>query len=198
MENHMKKIFASSLILLLSACNNYELHEVGKNTLLLNKNKGDVSIVDKGMVIELPKYSLLLEKHLSSSGIFKGKLQLSINSKVTFNRVFYKIVLEGMKTSHQDGSNSQKDFYWFKKAMKEHDVNVNIINLNYQDKDAYLLFDKEIELKDFSYNDFDSNGVRTGLVYEGSFSINPQFTNKVNMLSYTYVISALGELYNKP
>ena len=46
----MKKLFASSLILLLSACNDYEVQEVGKNTLLLNKNKGDVSIIDKGMV----------------------------------------------------------------------------------------------------------------------------------------------------
>ncbi|MBT5222305.1 MAG: hypothetical protein HOM15_05710, partial [Gammaproteobacteria bacterium] len=155
----MKKLFASSLILLLSACNDYEVQEVGKNTLLLNKNKGDVSIIDKGMVIELPKYSLSLEKHLSSSGSFEEQLQVSIKSKVTFDRVFYKMTLEGKKTTNQDGSTNQKDFAWFKKAMKKYKG--NFITLKYLDKDKYLLFDRKIELEEYSYNDVDYNGVQT-------------------------------------
>lgn len=192
----MKKLLASSLILLLSACNDYEVQEVGQNILLLNKSKGDVSIIDKGMVIELPKYSFSLEKHLSSNNSFEEQLQVSIKSKVTFDRVFYKMTLEGKKTTNQDGSTDQKDFGWFKKAMKENER--NYITLKYQDKDEYPLFDRKIELEEFSYNDVNYEDVRTGLVYEGSFSIKPQVTNKVDSLTFVYQISALDKFKEEP
>ena len=188
----MKNIFTIILILFLSACNDYELQKVGKHTLLLNKNKGDVSIIDKGMVVQLPKYSLSLEKRLSSDGFFEDKLQVTIKSKVTFDRVFYKMTLEGKETTDQAGIVSQEDFGWFKPAMEKNKG--NFITLKYQDKDEYPLFEKKLNLNNFSYNSTNYQGIKTGLVYEGSFSVKPHISNKANNLSYVYVMQALEQL----
>jgi hypothetical protein len=165
----MKKIIATTFILLLSACNDYEVQEVGKNTLLLNKSKGDVSIIDKGMIVQLPKYSLSSEHLLFSDGEFKEQLEVTIKSKVTFDRVFYHMVFEGKKTSDQTGTVSQKSFDWG-----------NFIALKYEDKDGYLLFEKKLELNDFSYNAYN------GLVCEGDFSVKPHISNKAKKLTFVY------------
>lgn len=185
----MKKIIATTFILLLSACNDYEVQEVGKNTLLLNKSKGDVSVIDKGMIVQLPKYSLSSEQQLFSDGDFKEQLEVTIKSKVTFDRVFYHMVLEGKKTSNQTGTVSQKSFDWFKGAMKKY--NGNFIALKYEDKDGYLLFERKVELNDFSYNTYN------GLVYEGDFSVKPHISNKAKKLTFVYVMEALKHFDEK-
>ncbi|PCJ30964.1 MAG: hypothetical protein COA93_11660 [Alphaproteobacteria bacterium] len=220
----MKKLLASLLItvvlalisittlFLLRGWNGFEIKEIGENTFLLNKSRGEVLIIKDGAITNFPKYNILLEKNLQEVQILANQLLVEIRSKVVFNRVFFKFTLKSRNFKGDFGevtletmlavSNLEdntknvkwKNMDWFKSSFRKNPKGNNSITLKYFDVDGYLMRSKEVQLSNFDFQSVGSDGKLTALHYEGSFPISPYQSNRVDSLSFVYTINALKNL----
>lgn len=174
--------------------NVYDIKEVNNRTYLIDQESGKLSLVSGERVIELPKYVLPSDKKLAVKGSFKNKIQFNATTKQIEDRVYFTVNLENyvQQIDKKDAVESiaqVDDIEWFKKALTK--SKYDRINLQFLDADGFRLAEETVDLNKHYTQVVNSEGIVSGLRYDGSFKVNPIILSRTKTLSYTYKLPSL-------
>ena len=194
-----RKIICIMALLLIIGCDfqkpsdNYSIQKIDKDICMINTKTGDVSIIDDGYVIQLPKITLNNNKIVSFDSSILNTLQVDFKAKMVNYEVSYIMhigpFIEVIQKDNGKSEVKEKDFEWFVSSLKENKY--DRITIDFLDKDGFTVYEHEIKIQDFDIRVVNDDGEVSQLRYKSKIHINPIQFQSVENVTYSYSISAL-------